>query len=635
MISHSSSKPRCSSWKSSDIEVVCSHFALQEPPQNLSISIESLDISNNNISSLRGNFMSSPKLSKLYVNDNGISFVAEDAFFKLENLYVLDLSSNFIQSLHQNTFVSVYRLGKLDLSKNRIRFFSRDLFRNNLQLFKLNLSHNALSLPTSGTFLDTVSLNHIYLQYAHIYSDSPEYSWKSMNPDLFRSMKNLRTINLEGNGISELPENMFTRNQGLIQLNLRNNLLTSWPSPAFHSEAQIYSLDISNNLLQTLDERFVKSLGDLRHLNLSNNPFVCDCRLQELWFWSVRGNVSTGASCVSPFSAWGILGHLKCNLTQPHVSVFKEESILNNESSAELYQKQETIFYTPQTEPVAITHVPTTSLIHSEVGRRSTITKTNYFTNSSPRSTPKTYFLLPDKRRTEDFTIVLCLTGVVGFLLFTIIVVFITIEYFNHRNKRQFIDQNTVSGESSACMERKEMRCFQESTPNNLLWGSRDSVSNILSPITHYLQYPVDRTISKGIYECYRPRTLRERPEFEIEFVEDYSNAQTMRVETATGRLSTNGTEGIIKSTSTSRSSLISEPAPLKVPICNSILVPLIPAAEQGAFLQSTQRFRQSHGSTSSTPYNVSLETGGVYSSPAPSRASTLSSDFHFYYSIE
>lgn len=90
-------------------------------------------------------------------------------------------------------------------------------------------------------------------------------------PNLLSKLDNLQYLYLEGNELSDLPENFFSLFQSLKWLDLRNNKLTSIPSQDLANHCNLRYLLLENNFLKTIPIE-IAHIKTLTALNLSNNP---------------------------------------------------------------------------------------------------------------------------------------------------------------------------------------------------------------------------------------------------------------------------------------------------------------------------------------------------------------------------
>lgn len=119
--------------------------------------------SQNEIESVEANtFNECRSLELISLKFNKISFIHEDAFINLENLYKLDLSSNRLNNIGK-IFKNLYSLVDLDISSNLIEYLNEETFKNLLNLHALSLAKNNLKFLNSKTFDSLVSLEYINL----------------------------------------------------------------------------------------------------------------------------------------------------------------------------------------------------------------------------------------------------------------------------------------------------------------------------------------------------------------------------------------------------------------------------------------------------------------------------------------
>ncbi|XP_062865250.1 toll-like receptor 3 [Trichomycterus rosablanca] len=274
-------------------------------------------VNSTTFASLKG----SPYLQTLNLTGMAITRLGPGAFSHLENLTRLVLSYNFIsQQLTGNEFLGLNSLEEIHLSANqqkialtsesfvnvpRLRTLmlgralngSLDMepspFRMLLNLTYLDLSNNNIANIKSG-FLDGLHrLSILKLQHNNL-----ARFWKSANPGgpvlFLRDALNLTVLELDYNGLDEIPVMAFQGLSKLQKLSLSGNLLNYLHHFIFNDLRSLRFLSLQKNLLTTVKpETFQVPLLNLTELRMDHNPFDCTCE-SILWFstWLNATNAS-------------------------------------------------------------------------------------------------------------------------------------------------------------------------------------------------------------------------------------------------------------------------------------------------------------------------------------------------------
>ncbi|KAI1699035.1 leucine rich repeat domain-containing protein [Ditylenchus destructor] len=98
---------------------------------------------------------------------------------------------------------------------------------------------------------------------------------KKFPKKLIERFPNMAVLNVEGNQINEVPEEIGQWS-GLKGINLAKNNLSEFPSQIL-SVKQLALLDLSYNTIQDIDaETICKSLTSLKQIHLTGNPLASD-----------------------------------------------------------------------------------------------------------------------------------------------------------------------------------------------------------------------------------------------------------------------------------------------------------------------------------------------------------------------
>ncbi|XP_035987945.1 toll-like receptor 13 [Fundulus heteroclitus] len=116
-----------------------------------------------------------------------------------------------------------------------------------------------------------------------------------IEPDAFRGMTTLRSLNLDRNRIRDIDPRWFLPLKTLTQLSLMKNEITELEPSVFHALTQLEQLYLQFNLLKSLKNRTFSNLFKLQRLSLSLN-IICFIEpgtfqdLKNLRFLDLSGN---------------------------------------------------------------------------------------------------------------------------------------------------------------------------------------------------------------------------------------------------------------------------------------------------------------------------------------------------------
>ncbi|XP_073465437.1 LOW QUALITY PROTEIN: toll-like receptor 2 [Aquarana catesbeiana] len=148
--------------------VNCKGQYLEQIPQNLSESLEYLDISYNRISEIRAdNFIQYPNLQMLNLRFNNISYIENGTFQYNLLLTNLSLSNNLLSEIPNSSLMGLKNLQILDLSNNLYqRVTLGDVFSTLVNLTDLSIGGPRISGIFKGDFasIKNLSLNRFALK---------------------------------------------------------------------------------------------------------------------------------------------------------------------------------------------------------------------------------------------------------------------------------------------------------------------------------------------------------------------------------------------------------------------------------------------------------------------------------------
>jgi Leucine-rich repeat (LRR) protein len=161
-------------------------------------------------------FSGNKKLKMIYLKFNRIRYIHSKAFDGLDQLYVLDISSNKLKTL-DIVFDSLTSLIKLDLSHNLIEKIDKKVFKNLRNLHELNLAKNNLKHLNPKVYDPLVSLEFINISF----NISP---LEIITGDLFKQNFHLKQIYLIGNKIKAIDRHFLENVKSKLEIvSLRRN----------------------------------------------------------------------------------------------------------------------------------------------------------------------------------------------------------------------------------------------------------------------------------------------------------------------------------------------------------------------------------------------------------------------------
>lgn len=280
---------------------------------NLTV-LESLDLSNNEITSIPETASLPPNLHQLYLANNNftnwIDLNPTKLFASAANLHTLSLSGNSLHSLTSNderlllispslkildlshcdiskvsgrltlsgllnlehllingnplhTFPQLNgeKLLSIDLNTCKITHLHPDVFDSMPILTYVNLSRNTrLSLERNeNEFVKSISLRRIDLSYCNM--DAVELN----------GFPNLTTILLKGNLINQLTWETFDKNELLENIDLSYNSIAQITSGTFRKMINLRNIDLSFNMIRKIEPETFRNNDRLSSINLSRN----------------------------------------------------------------------------------------------------------------------------------------------------------------------------------------------------------------------------------------------------------------------------------------------------------------------------------------------------------------------------
>ncbi|KAG5897140.1 hypothetical protein JTB14_025093 [Gonioctena quinquepunctata] len=163
-------------------------------------NIEEIDISGNYLEIIGTNAFSKSIVSDLRFFNTTIGIIKHKAFNGLSKLMILNISGTGIKNVEDYAFFDLPALKTIDMSNNNITIISSNTF-SNLPISDLLLNGNRIKIIQSRAFDNMYFMKFLNLSLLGI---------QEMESSAFSSLKQLDTIDLRGNNISELKTNVFS-----------------------------------------------------------------------------------------------------------------------------------------------------------------------------------------------------------------------------------------------------------------------------------------------------------------------------------------------------------------------------------------------------------------------------------------
>nr|XP_057921271.1 toll-like receptor 3 [Doryrhamphus excisus]XP_057921272.1 toll-like receptor 3 [Doryrhamphus excisus] len=260
-------------------------------------------------------------LLELNLTATGIVQIQSGAFSHLRNLTRIALDFNFIkQTLTGKELEGLDQLRELNMSFNRqtidlnsMSFVSVPNLRvltlaKSLTVTALNLDPSPFKPLSKITYLDLSNNNIaniradlldglVNLKVLKLQHNNLAKLWKAANlggPVLYlKGLENLLSLQMDSNGLDEIPAQALGGLENLQELSLSNNLLNNLKDPVFESLKSLKVLYLHKNLITAVrPEVFRTPLRNLSLLVMGRNPFDCTCE-SILWFVTWLNNTNT------------------------------------------------------------------------------------------------------------------------------------------------------------------------------------------------------------------------------------------------------------------------------------------------------------------------------------------------------
>ena len=227
-------------------------------------NLQELNFSKNEICIIPNESIFLKYLKKLNLGWNKIQFIQPNFFNNLVSLEELYFNNNLLTNNINNinsypAFDSILNLKILDISNNQYQDYI--IFRNLPNLEILNISYNKLNNIAGLNLCDK------------LYEINCSYNLFKEIPDDFISIKNLRSLNIKGNDLNNLPI-LICLMDNLSELNIEGNPMKQNPNLKYANIQQIKQYFLAklsetdiNNIPENLKNNYLRKINNNNNYN--------------------------------------------------------------------------------------------------------------------------------------------------------------------------------------------------------------------------------------------------------------------------------------------------------------------------------------------------------------------------------
>ncbi|XP_017783381.1 PREDICTED: leucine-rich repeat-containing protein 15-like [Nicrophorus vespilloides] len=221
-----------------------------------------------------GTFSGFRHLAMLDLQHNSIENLATGCFAN-SSIESIDVSNNLISSIATGV-VDLPGLLRLSISHNRLVHLAERCFNEDLE--HLDLSYNSLSHIDLGVLNGLKNLKTFILNHNKI---------KAIIPIPF--LKKLQILDVSSNGVQHIEDKAFTDNLDLQELYLNNNSIKYVSHTSFPTQSNLITLHLHRNLLTLLTGDLGNALPKLKHITIGGNPWACSCLTIIQTYFNMKG----------------------------------------------------------------------------------------------------------------------------------------------------------------------------------------------------------------------------------------------------------------------------------------------------------------------------------------------------------
>jgi carboxypeptidase N regulatory subunit len=201
-------------------------------------------------------------VSVVRFNGSSIYSLPAAIFTTFPNTNIMFATYIGIQEIKPNTFLNAAKLSQLYLYNNKLTTLPQDAFSGASNLVVLYVNSNQISTIDKNAFRGLSKVAALSIAFNPL---------KTLDPLTFSTLPLLQIIHLYSNGLTTLDENIFAYNTNLEVAHLAYNQLTSLPPNLFKYNLKLYFVLLQQNKITSLSYSMFSHLKNFKYLYLENN----------------------------------------------------------------------------------------------------------------------------------------------------------------------------------------------------------------------------------------------------------------------------------------------------------------------------------------------------------------------------
>ena len=200
------------------------------------------------------------KADEFQASGDKLESIDKDAFKNCEDIKRIDIWFSNVREFPENLFAANPKLTHLSLLANKLTTLPENIFATQTALVLLSLNSNPFTSLPANVFDPLVSLNELHLRKINL----------KLNPIWFKNLKELFSLDISRNQLTDLPKNSFSALENLEDLDLSFNQLTVIHSDSFGNLKRLKTITLEENNVHAIDEQLIANTA-LYRLDMDGN----------------------------------------------------------------------------------------------------------------------------------------------------------------------------------------------------------------------------------------------------------------------------------------------------------------------------------------------------------------------------